>query len=69
MLDISQILRTLEEHCWTFDAVYEDYLEELVGYDGLYILRKNELIESCAVINGRRLYALSGKQGRCGKQL
>lgn len=69
MLDINQILRTLEEHCWTFDTVYEDYLEELVGYDGLYILRKNELIESCAVINGRRLYALSGKQGRCGKQL
>ena len=40
------------------ETVYEDIIIELVGQRGLYLLREFRLIETCAVINGRKLYAL-----------
>lgn len=40
------------------DAVYEDAIIALVGYEGLLALRENKLIETCAVLDGRKLYAL-----------
>lgn len=40
------------------ETVYEDIIIELVGQRGLYLLREFHLIETCAVIHGRKLYAL-----------
>jgi hypothetical protein len=40
------------------DAVYEDAIIALVGYKGLLVLREMHLIETCAVLEGRKLYAL-----------
>lgn len=40
------------------DAVYEDAIVDIVGVKGLQLLREFKLIESCGIINGRKLYAL-----------
>ena len=40
------------------DAVYEDAIIALVGRKGLIALRENHLIETCGVLEGRKLYAL-----------
>lgn len=40
------------------ETVYEDIIIELVGNRGLNLLREFRLIETCAVIHGRKLYAL-----------
>lgn len=53
-----QVYKTIKEVCSDMDAIYEDYIIYLVGYEGLYVLRENELIESCGVIDGRKLYTL-----------
>lgn len=41
-----------------FDAIYEDYIINIVGYAGLTELRSNKLLEACGVVNGRQLYAI-----------
>lgn len=40
------------------DALYEDTIIKAVGAQGLQKLREEHLIESCAVLEGRKLYAL-----------
>lgn len=40
------------------ETVYEDIIINLVGERGLALLREFHLIESCGVIEGRKLYAL-----------
>ena len=40
------------------DSVYEDYIIKRVGEVGLEELKKASLIESCGVLNCRRLYVL-----------
>lgn len=40
------------------DALYEDTIIKAVGAQGLQKLREERLIESCAVLEGRKLYAL-----------
>ena len=40
------------------DAIYKDYILQLVGVFGFNSLIENKLIESCGVVNGRRLYTL-----------
>lgn len=42
----------------SLDSIYEDYIEYLVGTMGVYELVKHGYLESCGVINGRRLYVL-----------
>ena len=42
---------------WKVDAVYEDVIINLVGKRGLELLREFRLIESCGIIDGRKLYA------------
>ena len=46
------------EECVALDSIYEDYIEFLVGIRGLLELIKHGCVESCGVINGRRLYVL-----------
>ena len=40
------------------DALYEDTIVTHCGRDGLQLLREYHFIETCAVLNGRKLYAL-----------
>ena len=40
------------------DALYEDTIIKLIGMDGLIALREAHMIETCAMFNGRKLYAL-----------
>lgn len=43
------------------DAVYQDYILEMVGVTGMQALVENRLIESCGSINGRLLFVLCDK--------
>jgi hypothetical protein len=54
--------KTVKDVCGELDAIYEDYIIYLVGYEGLYVLRENRLLETCGVINGRQLYVLCEKK-------
>ena len=40
------------------DALYEDTIITYCGQEGLELLREYHFIESCAVLDGRKLYAL-----------
>lgn len=44
--------------CLEMDAIYSDYIKQMVGVYGLNALIEHKLIESCGVINGRQLYTL-----------
>ena len=57
-MSAEQVYKTVKDVCGDLDAIYEDYIIYLVGYEGLYVLRENRLVESCGVVNGRKLYAL-----------
>lgn len=46
-----------------FDAIYEDYIINLVGYAGLKYLKEYKLIETCGIVNGRQLYTLCDLKG------
>ena len=41
-----------------FEALYEDYIINLVGHAGLTELRSHKLLEACGAIAGRQLYVL-----------
>lgn len=45
------------------DSIYKDYIIQMVGVYGFNALHEAKLIESCGVINGRRLYVLCEKGG------
>lgn len=57
-MTVKQVYEVVNEESFGFDAIYEDFIMELVGSDGLEILLKNKLLETCGVINGRQLYVL-----------
>lgn len=44
--------------CEDMDAIYGDYIKQMVGVYGLNALRQHKLVESCGVVNGRQLYVL-----------
>lgn len=44
--------------CEGMDAIYADYIKQMVGVYGLNALIEHKLVESCGVVNGRRLYTL-----------
>ncbi len=46
------------------DSVYGDYIQQMVGVYGLNTLIENGFVESCGVINGRRLYVLVERKYR-----
>lgn len=53
-----QVYELLIEECHDFETVYEDRIIDIVGEEGLEILRQSKFIETCGVIDGRKLYAL-----------
>lgn len=57
-MNVYQIYETVKNATVGFDAVYEDYVIDLVGLDGFDILRENKLLESCGSICERKLYTL-----------
>jgi hypothetical protein len=52
----------IKEESEGMDAIYRDYILELVGVHGLIALKKEKLIESCGIMNGRQLYTLCEKK-------
>lgn len=52
------VWKVLKKECQGMDAIYEDYILELVGTKGLEALIKDKRLETCGVINGRQLYVL-----------
>ena len=43
------------------DAIYKDYILQMVGVYGFNALHRNKLIEGCGVVNGRQLFVLCSK--------
>ena len=52
----------LKEESEGFDAIYENFVMDVIGRRGLEVLMQNNLIESCGVVKGRRLYVLCKKE-------
>ena len=61
-MNVDKIYETVKEVFNDLDAIYEDYLIYLVGFEGFYILIENHLLETCGVVNGRQLYVLCDKK-------
>lgn len=62
MLTTKQIYTIVKNECEGLDAIYEDYIINLVGLYGLLLLKGNKLLETCGVVNGRQLYVLVEKE-------
>lgn len=52
------VYEIIETESTGLDSIYEDYIQHCVGIYGLNTLLKAKLLESCGVVNGRRLYTL-----------
>lgn len=48
--------------CEGMDAIYKDYIIQMIGVYGFNALHKERLIESCGVVNGRYLFTLCPKE-------
>ena len=53
-----EIYGELREEFEKADALYEDTIITHCGQEGLELLREYNFIETCAVLEGRKLYAL-----------
>lgn len=58
---VDHIYEIVKNDTLGLDSVYEDYIKQMVGVYGLNSLIEHRLVESCGVINGRRLYVLVDK--------
>ena len=45
-----------------WDALYQDFILEMVGVCGMEALLESKLIETCGVVNGRQLFVLCEKE-------
>lgn len=55
--------------CLEMDAIYGDYIKQMVGVYGLNALIEHKLVESCGVVNGRQLYVLCKRVEKPIKEL
>ena len=55
---IEELYKILKEAVIGLDAIYEEYIINLIGTTGLMALHSNSYLETCGVVNGRQLYAL-----------
>lgn len=53
--------------CEEMDAIYKDYILQLVGVYGFNALYGSGLLESCGTMHGRGLYVLFDKPEGFGK--
>ena len=58
MTNLERVYQTVKNDCMDLDAIYEDYLIDLVGTNGLYLLKERKLVETCGRMYGRQLYTL-----------
>lgn len=59
---VDYIYKIIENESKNWDAIYQDFILEMVGAFGMQALLENNLIESCGVVNGRQLYVLCEKK-------
>ena len=52
------VYEIVRNECINWDAIYRDYILELVGVFGLNALIGERMIESCGSVSGRQLYVL-----------
>ena len=62
MLYVDYVYEIIKNESRNLDALYKDYILELVGAMGMDALIENHLVEACGVINGRQLYVLCDKK-------
>lgn len=55
---VDHVYEIVESELEGFDAIYEGYIINLVGYAGLNALRMHKYVETCGIVNGRQLYVL-----------
>ena len=60
---VERVYRIVKDDTEGMDAIYGDYIKQLVGVYGLNALIENRLVENCGVMNGRILYVLCDKKG------
>ena len=65
-MNVEHLCDSIKEVFTDTNALYEEYIIYLVGFEGLYTLIENGLLESRDVINGRRVYALCEKETKGG---
>ena len=58
---IGHVYSIIQLEAGDMDAIYADYIKKLVGVFGFNALLDCKLLESCGVVNGRRLYVLCDK--------
>lgn len=46
------------------DAIYKDYIIQMIGVYGFNALYSERLLEGCGEVNGRRLFVLCDKDSR-----
>ena len=63
------LYKAVEEVFDNTNAIYEDYLIYLIGFEGLYTLIENGLLESIDVINGRKTYSLRDKNNKVAGEI
>lgn len=59
---VDYIYKIIKNESRNWDAIYQDFILEMVGAFGMQALLENNLIESCGVVNGRQLYVLCDKK-------
>lgn len=52
------VYKIVKKETEDMDAIYQDYIIQLVGNKGFVALQEEGLIETCGVIDGRQLYTL-----------
>lgn len=62
MTYLDKVYDTVKAETEGVDAIYGDYIRNLVGITGLEVLIKHKLLETCGVVNGKQLYVLCEKK-------
>lgn len=61
MLYVDYVYDIVRLDCEGMDAIYKDYIIQMVGVYGFNALREHKLLEGCGVVSGRQLYVLCDK--------
>lgn len=59
---VDYVYNIVKLDCEGMDAIYKDYIIQIVGAYGFNALYEKRLIESCGVVNGRYLFVLCEKE-------
>lgn len=61
MTYVDYVYEMIKNESRNLDALYQDYILEMVGVLGMQALIENKLVETCGVVNGRQLFVLCDK--------